>query len=130
MSSPADASPSSPAPRRTALVTGATAGIGHEFAVQLAARGDDLVLVARDEARLARVAEELRAAYGVEVEVLSADLGDPVRLARVEHRVADRERPVDVLVNNAGHGLKHRFLDNDIAVSRACSTCSSPRCCG
>ncbi len=120
MSSSEPGAPSSPTAgspgRRTALVTGATAGIGHEFAVQLAARGDDLVLVARDEPRLTRVADELRSAYGVTVEVLAADLGDPAQLARVEARVADRERPVDLLVNNAGFGLKHRFLDNDIAV--------------
>ena len=115
---PSSSSAAAPTGRRTALVTGATAGIGHEFAVQLAARGDDLVLVARDEARLAKVADELRSAYGVAVEVLPADLGDPVQLARVEHRVADRERPVDVLVNNAGFGLKRRFLDNDIAAEQ------------
>jgi uncharacterized protein len=102
----------SPAP--TALVTGATAGIGHEFCVQLAARGHDLVLVARDEARLEAVAEVLRADYGVRVEVLPADLGDPARVAAVAARLADRDRPVDLLVNNAGFGLKRRFLDNPI----------------
>ena len=60
----------------TSLITGATAGIGHEYAVQLAARGDDLVLVARDSARLEEVAEELRRAHQVQVEVLVADLTD------------------------------------------------------
>ncbi len=96
----------------TSLITGATAGIGHEYAVQLAARGDDLVLVARDSARLEEVADDLRGAHGVAVEVLVADLTDRADLARVEARLADRERPVDLLVNNAGFGLKKRFLDN------------------
>jgi short-subunit dehydrogenase len=94
------------------LITGATAGIGYEYAVQLAGRGDDLVLVARDAARLEHVAQELRSAHQVEVEVIVADLADRDQLARVEARLADRDRPVDLLVNNAGFGLKKRFLDN------------------
>jgi short-subunit dehydrogenase len=101
-----------PTPKTTSLITGATAGIGHEYAVQLAARGDDLVLVARDAARLEEVAEELRRAHQVVVEVLVADLTDRDQLATVETRLADRARPVDLLVNNAGFGLKQRFLDN------------------
>lgn len=103
----------------TALITGPTAGIGHEFAKQLAARGHDLVLVARDRDRLEQVARQLRAEFGVDVEVLSADLADREQLALVEHRVADPSRPIDLLVNNAGFGLKGRFLDNPISDEQA-----------
>ena len=102
-----------------ALVTGPTAGIGHSFAVQLAGSGHDLVLVARDEQRLEQVAGDLRGRFGVDVEVLVADLADRSQLARVEQRLGDRSAPVDLLVNNAGFGLKGRFLDNDVAAETA-----------
>lgn len=98
----------------TALVTGATAGLGAEFARQLAERGYDLVLVARDRARLADAAERLRAGHGVAVEVHPADLGDPAQRRTVEARLADPDRPVDVLVNNAGYGLPQGFLRSSV----------------
>ncbi|HJQ44341.1 MAG TPA: SDR family oxidoreductase [Jatrophihabitantaceae bacterium] len=99
----------------TALVTGATAGIGAEFARQLAARGDDLVLVARDEQRLEARRDELAKQFGVNVEVLSADLTTDDGTAAVASRIADPNRPVDMLVNNAGLGMYRRFGDGDIA---------------
>jgi short-subunit dehydrogenase len=102
-----------------ALVTGPTSGIGQSFAVQLAERGYDRVLVARDRERLGKVAADLRSSYGVAVEVLPADLVDRAELARVEARLGDRERPVDLLVNNAGFGLKGRFLDNPVDTENA-----------
>ncbi len=103
----------------TALVTGATAGIGREFARQLAARGHDVVLVARNRERLETVAAELRAEHGVTVEVLAADLGDRAALATVEARVSSPDAPIGLLVNNAGFGLKQRFLDNDVEAEQA-----------
>ncbi|MGY6498899.1 MAG: SDR family NAD(P)-dependent oxidoreductase [Microcella sp.] len=88
-----------------ALITGATAGIGLEFAHQLAARGDALVLVARTASRLDEVAETLRAQHGVAVETLVADLHDPTQVAVVDARVASDTEPVDLLINNAGYGI-------------------------
>src|SRR3954453_5670630 len=103
-----------PVPRPVALITGPTAGIGLEFARQLAASGHDLVLVARNETRLNEVALELHQEFGARCEVLAADLGDRDQLARVEARLAAPDGPIDLLVNNAGFGLKERFLVNSV----------------
>jgi len=97
--------------RSTALVTGATAGIGAALARLLAAQGSDLVLVARDAARLETSAEQLRS-YGGQVEVLPADLADARGCARVAQRCA---AGLDVLVNNAGIGTKTSFHRIDLA---------------
>lgn len=99
----------------TALVTGATAGLGRAFVERLARDGHDLVLVARTTSRLQEVAEQVSAAHGVAAEVLTADLADATDLARVVDRVASRDRPVDLLVNNAGFGLNTPFLRTTLA---------------
>ena len=90
-----------PAPDRTALVTGASSGIGLELARCLAARGHGVTLVARREDRLRELADEL-SATGVRAEVIAADLTDIVSRNRVVEQVAERGLSVDVLVNNAG----------------------------
>lgn len=99
----------------TALITGASAGLGREFAWQLATARHDLVLVARDAERLERLAARLRAAAGVRVEVLPADLADREALERVADRLRQRERPVGLLVNNAGYALNQPFVTGDLA---------------
>ena len=99
----------------TALVTGATAGIGESFTRLLAAKGFDLVLVARDKKRLQERADSLAKKYKIAVEVLPADLSVPAQLAKVEKRLANPKAPIEVLINNAGFGIKDSFLSSDIA---------------
>jgi short-subunit dehydrogenase len=93
----------------TALVTGASSGLGAEFATQLAERGHNLVLVARSADRLQRHAEQLRAAHGVEVTVIVQDLTAPDAVARINSDLTAAGLTVDLLVNNAGFGTAGRF---------------------
>ena len=92
-----------------AMITGPTSGIGQGFAQALAEQGHDLILVSRDRTRLDHLASECRRAFGVEVDVIVADLTDRDDIGRVADRLGDDE--VDVLVNNAGFGVKGGFLD-------------------
>jgi len=100
----------------TVLITGASAGLGLEFAWQLATARHDLVLVARDAERLERLAAQLHAAAGVHVEVLAADLSVRADVERVADRLRSTERPVGLLINNAGFALHQPFVGGDLAV--------------
>ncbi len=102
---------------RTALVTGASAGLGAEFARQLAAGGSGLILVARRKDRLEALAVELSGRYGVAVEVLPADLLTPDGVGLVEARAASCAT-LDLLVNNAGTGSPAAFVESDAAYLR------------
>lgn len=98
---------------QTTLVTGASSGIGAELARALAARGSALVLVARRADLLEALADELRAAHGVRVEVVVADLVEPGAADRLAAEVARRGLHVTSLVNNAGFGLQVPFHQAD-----------------
>lgn len=95
-----------------ALVTGASSGIGAEFTEQLARGGYDIILVARDEIRLAERSQHLHNKYGIKTEILTADLATRSGIARVEERL--KAGGVEFLVNNAGFGINKRFADSDI----------------
>jgi len=102
-------------PWSTALVTGASSGIGAALARQLADAGVGLTLVARRADRLAELAAVAEAASGRPVDVLPADLTDPADRAVVAGRLADLDRPVDLLVNSAGFGANGPFVDGELS---------------
>lgn len=101
--------------RPIALVTGATAGIGAAFAELLARESHDLVIVARDLPRLNSRADEWRSRYKIEVEVIQADLSRDEDIRRLELRLQNISRPIEVLINNAGFGINKSFTTSDIA---------------
>ncbi len=101
----------SPSPDATALITGASSGIGAEVARALARRGHGVTLVARRTERLETLAGELRASHGVRVEVLGRDLGDATERDKLAAQLTDLGLAVEVLVNNAGFGSAAPFVE-------------------
>lgn len=96
------------------LITGASSGFGEEFARQYAEQGRALVLVARRLDRLQALAEQLRRQFGVEVVVEQVDLSDIAAIVRLHDRLRERGIEIDVLINNAGHGLQGAFADTPL----------------
>jgi short-subunit dehydrogenase len=94
-----------------ALITGASTGIGAVYADRLAKRGYDLILVARDAARMEELATRLRTETGRSIEILPADLTDRAQLATIEQKLAD-DPAITLLINNAGMSLNGGLLDN------------------
>jgi short-subunit dehydrogenase len=104
---------------KTALVTGASSGIGVELARLHARRGGDLVLVARRQDRLEALKAELEAAHGVTVHVIVKDLTDPAAAEQIHEELVSRAVPVDYLINNAGFGNGGFFHEQDWAKNEA-----------
>jgi short-subunit dehydrogenase len=102
-----------PLSKGTALITGASSGIGAVYADRLARRGFDLILVARDHARLEALATRLSTATGRHVDTIAADLTDKADLRRIEARLRT-DSSISALVNNAGIGATKSLLDSDI----------------
>lgn len=98
---------------KTALITGASAGIGAAFAKSFAAKGANLVLTARREDRLRALGDELEAAHGVKVRAVAADLADPLAPDEIAAVLTADAVEIDILVNNAGYGLPGYFVDCD-----------------
>lgn len=116
--SPSEKTPEPTDPHRTALITGATSGLGAEFASQVAAQGRHVILVARDAERLAAKAHDLESRYAIHAESLVADLLTEEGQAAVETRLLSHVDPVELLVNNAGHGLGASFTETTWAQER------------
>jgi len=101
---------------KTALITGATAGIGRAYAVELAKRGKSLALVARNEKRLTELAQELEKDFGIKTEIQVADLSDKSQLAEVACRAAAED--IELVINNAGFGIKQTFVGGELAAEQ------------
>lgn len=104
-----------PTSKSTALVTGASGGIGAEIARELARRGHGIVLVARRKDRLDALAEDLHEEYGVRAETISSDLAKPASRSRLQGRITELGLDVSILVNNAGFATGGAFSESDPA---------------
>lgn len=103
----------------TALITGASSGIGAEFARYHAAKGGDMVIIARREEPLNALKSELEAAHSVKVTVIAMDVGTPEQAHKLYEAIKAQGIKVDVLINNAGFGGHGAFLDRDLAKDQA-----------
>ena len=100
--------------REWVLITGASAGIGKEFASIFASQGYNLVLLARDKVRLTELAQELKTKHGIEAKVLAKDLGAPAAATEIFEELQREQIPIHILVNNAGFGWGGPFAQNDL----------------
>src|SRR5436189_4219563 len=96
------------------LITGASSGFGEEFARQYAEQGHPLVLVARRLDRLQKLAEALRRQFSVEILVEQVDLSDVTAIVQLHQRLREQDLAIDILINNAGHGLQGPFIDSKL----------------
>jgi uncharacterized protein len=101
------------------LITGASSGFGEEFARQYAEQGHSLVLVARRLDRLQTLAETLRQQHGIEVVAEQVDLSDVAAVIQLHQRLRERDIAIDILINNAGHGLQGPFLEAQLDAALA-----------
>ncbi len=105
--------------KKWVLITGASSGFGEEFAHQYAGQHHSLVLVARRLDRLQKLAEELRQQFRVEVVVEQVDLSDVAAIIQLHQRLRERDIAIDILINNAGHGLQGAFMDSKLDAALA-----------
>jgi short-subunit dehydrogenase len=99
-----------------AVITGGSSGIGHGFAEELARRGYNLVLASRDQSALDTTARDLHAGLGISVEVIPTDLSSREQTMALAERVADPDRPIELLINNAGFAVRDSLLVEDTSL--------------
>src|SRR6184192_106905 len=106
-------------PDKMWVITGASSGFGEEFARQYAEQGHPLVLVARRLDRLQKLAEALRQQFRIEVVVEQVDLSDVAAVIQLHQRLRERDIAIEILINNAGHGLQGPFVDSQLDAALA-----------